>query len=186
MSIEKNNISAWILDKKKLLSELAEDIARKFWIDKNQAETLIKKDTLNSLKSLTEELTSKENNDKKLNEKELEKLFFTLRWALEVIENSSKIEIKTLKDDVEKSIDIENFKNKIEDYLPAELIKKAKNPQNLHEHILWFSLWSANSIIATVDALYQIGVWIIKAPYDLYLVITWKAEFKKIKDWTAP
>ena len=126
MSIEKNNISAWAFDKKKLLNELANDIAREFWIDKEKAERLIKSETLVSLDSLKNELKQEENNKDNLNNKELEKLFFTLRWALDVIEKSSKIEIKILKEDVEKSINIEEFKNHIEDYLPAKLIDKAK------------------------------------------------------------
>lgn len=183
MTPEKNNINPWSLfDKEKLKKELADDIARKFWIDKNKAEVLIKKETLNNLDSLKEEFSKNNDSKENINNKELEKLFFTLKWALELIENSSKIEIKTLKEDVEKTLNIDDFKNKIEEYLPKELINKAKNPNNIHEHILWISLGTANSIIATADALYQIWKWIIKAPYDLYLVVTWRWEFKNFKD----
>jgi hypothetical protein len=55
---------------------------------------------------------------------------------LDIIENFSKVEIKTLKEDVEKSINIEEFKNHIEDYLPPKLLEKAKNPKNINDNIL--------------------------------------------------
>jgi hypothetical protein len=66
------------------------------------------------------------------------------------------MEIEVLKDDIEKSINIEEFKNHIEKYLPPKLINKAKNPKAPHEHILGLALGTANSIIATADILYQI------------------------------
>jgi hypothetical protein len=66
--------------------------------------------------------------------------------------------------------------------LPVKLVEKAKNPEKFHEHILWFTLWTANSIIAITDALYQIGVGIIKAPYHLYLVVSGKWEVDGIKE----
>jgi hypothetical protein len=106
----------------------------------------------------------------------------TIKWALEVIEQSSKIEIKVLKEDIEKQVNIEEFKNHIEDYLPAKLIQKAKNPKKLHEHILWFALWTTNSIFKTIDILYQIWKGLIKTPIDLYMIITWKGKSESFKD----
>lgn len=181
MSIENNNVNPWAFDKKKLLDELANDIAREFWIDKSKAEQLIKGDTLKSLNSLKNELF-KESNDIKNEDIDVEKLFFTLRWALDVVENSSKLDIKILKDDIEKSINIEDFKNHIEDYLPPKLLNKAKNPKYPHEHILWFALGTTNSIITTADILYQIWKWILQTPYHLYMIITGKGKSESFKD----
>ena len=182
MNIEKNNKNPWAFDEKKLLNELANDIAREFWIDKEKAEKLIKSETLVSLDSLKNELKQEKHNENNLNNKDLEKLFFTLKWALDVIEKSSKIEIKILKEDVEKSINIEEFKNHIEDYLPAKLIDKAKNPSNPHEHILWLALGTTNSLIATADILYKIWKGILQTPYHLYMIITWKAKTDSFKN----
>lgn len=182
MSIEKNNINPWAFDKKKLLDELALDIANKFWIEKQKAKELIKQDTLKWIDSLKAELNKNLEDKEKLNQKELEKLFFTLKWALDVIENSSKLEIKILKDDVEKHINIEEFKNHIEDYLPPKLIKVAKNAKKPHEHILWLALWTTNSIVATADILYKIWKWVLQAPYHIYLIITWKAKTDSFKN----
>ena len=181
-NIENNNINPWAFDKKKLLDELAIDIANKFWIAKEKAEKLIKSETLVSLDSLKNELNKDINEEQEIDNENIEKLFFTLRWALEVIENSSKIEIKVLKDDVEKTINIEEFKKHIEDYLPAKLINAAKNPKAPHEHILGLALWTTNSIIATADILYQIWKWILQSPYHLYMIITWKAETDSFKN----
>jgi hypothetical protein len=59
---------------------------------------------------------------------------------LEIIEQSSKLEIKTLKENIENIVSIEDFKKNIEKYLPGELINKAKDPQNIHEQILGCAL----------------------------------------------
>ncbi len=169
---EKIKTNPWTLDEKQLLKELALDIANKFWIEKQKAESLIKKETLVWIDSLKDELKEEKN----LANKDVEKLFFTLKWALEVIEQSSKIEIKTLKDDIEKHLNIEEFERNIESYLPNTLIQKAKNPENIHEHILGFALWTTNSIYSTVEALYKIWKWIIATPLHLYLIVTGKAK----------
>ncbi len=167
------------LDKKALLRELALDIAKKYNFEVSEVEKLIKKDTLNSLDSLKMEL---KNNEvfKNVAEKKVEKLFFTLKWALEVVENTSKLKIKVLKDELENSVNIENFQNNLEEYLPKKLVEKAKNPKVLHEHILWVALGSANTIYKTTEILYKIWVWILKTPYDLYLVASGKG---KIQNW---
>ena len=183
MNIEKNRINPWVLDKKKLLEELANDIAFKFWLDKQKTKKLLESDISKWLKDLKNEIQSSGDETLKwLEEKKLQELFFTLKWALEVIENSSKIEIKTLKEDIEKEVDINEFKKEIEKYLPAELIKKAKDPQNIHEHILGFALWTANSIFATADILYQIGLWVLKTHYHLYMIMTGKWEIESFKN----
>lgn len=181
-------IDAWILkekekiNKKLMLEQLADEISKKFKIEKKEALSLIRNNTLDWLSDLKSDI--KENgseNLNKLDEKELEKLFLILKWAQEIIERSSKIEIKILKDDVEKTINIDEFKNHLEDYLPKKLIDKAKNPKYAHEHILGFALGTANSLIATIDILYQIWAWIIKTPYHIYMIISGKAEIKSIK-----
>jgi len=183
MSWEIPKQNAWVLNEKKLLDELAIDIANKFWFDKQKAIELLKTDTTKWLSKLKNEIEKQETNDsKKIWNKELEKLFFILKWAQELIENSSKIEIKMLKDDIEKNINIEEFKNHIEDYLPKKLLQKAKNPQKIHEHVLWIALWTTNSIFKTVEILYQIWKGILKTPIDLYMIVTWKGKSESFKD----
>ena len=179
MSIEQNKTNPWVFDQKKLLDKLAIDIANKFWIEKEKTEKLIKKETLYWIDTLKKELYKEE---EKLNKKDLEKLFFILKWALEVIENASKLEIKSLKEDVEKSINIEDFKSNIKYYLPPKLISKAKNPKSPHEHVLWFALGTAESIFTTIDILYKIWKWLLQTPYHLYMIISWKAKSESFND----
>jgi hypothetical protein len=183
MNIEKEDINPWILNQKRLLDELAIDIANKFWMDKQKAIDLLKTDISKWLQELKNEIQRWDNEKlKNLPRKELEKLFFTLKGALEVIEKISKNEIQILKEDIEKNINIEDFINNIEDYLPPNLIKKAKDPKNIHEHILWFALWTTNSILKTVEILFLIWKWILQTPYHLYMIITWKWESNSFKD----
>lgn len=176
-------INAWILNEKEksekriVLNNIAEEISKKFKIEKSKAIYLIKSETLEWIDSLKKELKIEN-----LNNKQLEELFLILKWAKELVENLSKIEIKILKEDIEKKLEIYEDKNILEKKLPKKLIEKAKNPNHIHEHILWISLWTANSIISIIDALYQIWAWIIKTPYHLYLVISWKWEFKSWKN----
>lgn len=185
MSIEKENINSWVLNekelknKKELLDKLAYNISIKYWIEKQRAIELIEKETINSIESLKHEL---ENQEKKLDKKELEELFFSIKQAIELIKNISKVNIEKLKKDIESSNNIEDYKNVLEEYLPQKLVYKAKNAQKLEEHILWFALWSANSIISTWEFIYNIWKWIIQTPYHLYLIVTWKWEVKSFKD----
>jgi len=182
MWIENNKITPWVFDTKKLLDELLDDISREYWIDKSSAEKLIWSKSLNNLKSLKNELNSIDWENTKLNNQKLEKLFFTISWAKEVIEKASKNELNIIKEELENLVNFEDFKNSLEDYLPASIIASAKNPQTLHEHILWASLWVSNSIIKTADILYQIWKGILKTPYDLYLIISWKWEYNWFKN----
>ena len=192
MSIEKNKLNAWILNKKDLEDKLAIEIARKFWMEKNKALLLLKTDISKWLEELKKEINKQEDEKlKKFENKKLEDLFFTIKWALEIIEKISQIEIKILKDDIEWNyieqnnewkINISDFKNYIEDYLPPKLLIKAKNPNAIHEHILGFALWTTNSIIKTVEILYKIWKWILTTPIDLYMIITWKAKTDSFKN----
>lgn len=185
--MEKND--AWMLKEKEkinqkiMLEQLAWEISKKFNIQKKEVLSLIRNNTLKWLSDLKSEIKEKWSDSiNNLDNKDLEKLFLILKWAQEIIEKSSKIEIKILKDAIEKTINIDEFKNNLENYLPKKLIYSAKNPKYIHEHILWFSLWTANSIISIIDALYQIWAWIIKIPYHIYLVVSWKWEFKSWKN----
>ncbi len=107
-------IDAWILkDKEKInqklmLEKLALEISKKFNIQKKEALSLIRNNTLDWLSDLKNEIKEKGSDIlNSLDNKDLEKLFLILKWAQEIIEKSSKIEIKILKDDVEKTIYID-------------------------------------------------------------------------------
>ena len=96
-------IDAWILkDKEKInqklmLEKLALEISKKFNIQKKEALSLIRNNTLDWLSDLKNEIKEKGSDIlNSLDNKDLEKLFLILKWAQEIIEKSSKIEIKIL------------------------------------------------------------------------------------------
>jgi hypothetical protein len=41
-----------------------------------------------------------------------------------------------LRESVENNLNIIDFKNDIEKYLPESILKKAKNPNNINDHII--------------------------------------------------
>lgn len=174
METNKNNIN--YLKSSELIENLSKEISLKFWIEKQKAIYLIQKDSITSLDSLKNELDKKD-----FETKRIEELFSTLEKTKKILEIQYQIERNKLKNEVEEKIDIDNFKNNLEWKLPRNLLKKAKSPEKLHEHILWASLWATNSIIASLDFLINLWYWIIKTPYDLYLILSWKAEIESIK-----
>lgn len=183
MSIEKNNNISNSLDSKKMLQKLIEDMVKDFEIDKIKAEELVKIDSKNNREKLNSEIWKINNSrENKISNEKIEELVVKIKWYQETIENISKVEISDLKEDVEKTINIDDFKRNLEEYLPKELINSAKNPKNPHEQILWIALWTANSIFTTTEALYKIWKWLINTPYHLYLIFTWKATTDSFKN----
>lgn len=181
-NFEKNKINPWSFDTKKLRDELLNEIVSKYWIDKETAEKLINKKTINKLSELKTEIQEQNYEQlKDFKEDRLEELFFTLKWAREVIEKASSWELDLLKKELEQIVNIEDFEKHIEAYLPKELIYKAKNPNNINEHLLWAALGTANSIIETTVILYQIWKGLIQTPYHVYLIASWKAEYPNLK-----
>ncbi len=184
MSLEKvNNFEKGSEKSKILLEELSNEISKKYWIEKQETQKLIKLDTSKWIDSLKNELRESWNiYFENLKANEQEKLFLILKWAQESIEQQTHIEVLTLKEDIEQNIDVNKIKNNIEDFLPEKLLQTAKNPKLPHEHILWFTLWTANTLVAWIDWLYQVWKWIIQSPYHIYLIIKWEAELKSSKN----
>ena len=179
------------INSEKLLSELLDDINKEFWIEKETLKKLIWKETIFSLEWLKNNINSLENTAEKNNinsfkNEKLEKLFYTLDWAKKLLEKNSSLELKNLQKEIINISEIQNnnfdqsettsYEKKLEQYLPSNLVLKAKNPENIHHQILWLALWTSNSILTTVDALYQIWKWIIKTPFHIYLILKWKAK----------
>lgn len=183
MSIEKNNKIDNSIDRKQMLKELAKDIASDLKIDQIKAEELVKMNSKENRKKLKEELWKiNESRKNKISNEKIEELINKIKWYQEIIEKSSKTEIKWLKEDVEKFLNIDDFKKVVEEYLPKELISAARNPKNPFEQILWWVLWTANSIITPIEKLYKVWRDIFLTPYHLYLIFTWKATTNSFKN----
>lgn len=156
---------------KVLLRELAQDIATEYHIQTASAEKLIQSNALKDREALQKELANN-TETASLSTKQQEELFYTIQWAKEIIAEQTSIKIETLKD----KINIDKFTNDAESYFPTKLLKKAKNPQKPHEHVLWIALGSANSIIKTAQFCYEVWKWFVQTPYHIYLLVTKQAQ----------
>lgn len=171
----KNEI--WI-ESKILLKNLKNEISKNFWIKNDLLENLILNKSINSLEKLKLELQNKNNF---LEKEKIKELFLKINEAKILFEEISKNQRENLKNEIEEEININNFSNNLEKFLPRKLVKTAKNPEKPHEHLIWASLWIANSAIAIWEGILKVWIWIIKSPYDLYLLAFWKAEIENIK-----
>ena len=168
---KKNNIS---------LEELSLEISKKFWLESKKISLLIKEIRENSVYSLENLKAELQKENKTLELQKIQELFSDLQKARNIFGKESKKEIINLKQDLK--IDTNNyFSNILESKLPRKLIKKAKNPEKPHEHLLWASLWIANSLITIWSWIINVWVWILKSPYDLYLLASWKWELENAK-----
>lgn len=175
-NFEKNNLNQDIT--KKLLEKLSSDIFKKYWIEKQKIEVLIKRESLISIENLKLEL---QNQNKILDNFTLNELLKDLNKAKENLNLISKNERINLIKSIENQNNFMKNNNFLEKKLPRKLVKTAQNPKNLHENILWLSLWTASSILTISESIVKIWIWIFKSPYDLYLISTWKAEMENIK-----
>lgn len=182
---EKISVNTWILKEKELLEKLSLEISRNFSISDKLAKKLIYETHL-SLEDLKIEINNLKNSEENLDYNEqridVEKLYFSLKWAREIIESASKEEVKQLKDFLESK---NNFNSEDSEFIKKlfskKLIDKAKEPKNIWEHILWTSLWMLNSTLIIWELLYSLWLWIIKTVPDLISIINWDAKIDSIK-----
>lgn len=175
-NFEKNNLIK--NDTENLLNKLRDKISEKYWIEKQKAEFLIKKESFTSIQDLKEEL---QNNKNFLENSKLEELLNDLNNVKEILKNSSKNEISKLNSEIKNSLENKNDSTFIEKYFSENFLKTAKNPEKPHEHLIWASLWIANSSLVLGESIWKIWIWILKSPYDLYLLVSGKAELENIK-----
>ena len=189
-NIEKNNPSekkeSWYkVDTVKLLSELSEDISKDFWINEKTVKQLTELKTENGLDWLKSDIIksgiSEEQKDllNKLWDNKLEKLFFTIKWTIDVISKASQNKLDVLK--IELNENFSPWKTWIEDRLPKNIVSRIKNPKNLWDNIIWAAIWTVNSLQKTVETLYNIWKGVVQAPYHIYLIMKWDAKIKDIK-----
>ncbi len=156
------------IDTKNLLNKLAQKISKEFWIDITKVKDLINSKTWTSLDWLKIDVNKKKD------------LLNVIWWAKDVIEKASKEKIELLKWKIEKEkYNPENNIYLTNKFIPKKLMDKAINPQNLWDNLIWASIWLINSTEEIIKVLYNIWAWIIKAPYHIYLIVTWKAKYKK-------
>ena len=182
----KNNLNAWILkQKEELEKKLAKEISSDFSISEKLAKKFIYETHL-SLEDFKKQLQKEKikNNElkEKLTKQKVEKLYFAILWAKKLIEDLSKKDLEKLKNILEKKeFVIWEVEEVLEKIFSKNLIGKAKNPNNISEHIMWASLWILNSTVVIWELLYSIWIWILKTPSDLYAVFTNTWEIDSLK-----
>ena len=164
-------------DTKNLLEKLAKEIAKKYGLDVNQVKELIRGKTSSKLDSLKSMVGS---SGETIDIAEFKNV---IAGAKDVIEKASKDEIELLKGTIEKTKlspgkDI-YLSNRI---IPDSFIKRAQDPKNLWDNIIGAGIWILNSTEEIITTLYNIGAGIIKTPYHIYLVVSWKAEYDRFKN----
>ena len=164
-------------DTKNLLNKLAGEIAKKYGLDINQVKEFIRGKTsskLDNLKSIVWD--SGETID-------IAEFKNVIAGAKDVIEKASKDEIELLKGTIEKTkLNPEKDIYLSNKFIPADLMDRAQNPQNLWDNILGAGIWILNSTEEIITTLYNIGAGIIKTPYHIYLIVSWKADYDGFKN----
>lgn len=174
--------SSWKIPTSSLLEKLSSEISRNFPNKKNvEYQNSIKK-----LINLQEKIENKSNINKveneiqnlssHLSEKKKREFRLAIEWAKEVLKNS-----RDLIDDIKKDINIFTPKNWdfTTQLFGQKLLNKAKNPKNIWDELIWWSIWLFNSSEAVAKVSVNLLIWIWKSIPDIYKIFSWKWEY----DW---
>ena len=181
MAINPKNLEKWPEENSNvLLEKLLSNISENYWLKLDSLKKLVEVESKEWMIWLKEQITKiKDSSEKevlyKLSNKNLEELFFALKWAKETISRLSEENIEGLRQEIESSWSYpENYAYLSDKCLPESLIASAKNPENVSEHILWAFLWTINSTEKILKISLDLLIWIWKWIYDLWLIISWK------------
>lgn len=182
--LENKESNEWLSSRQRLdllKNEVYQSIAKEFNVSYKTAERLsqLKTETwLNSLTSLKKELDKNQNideNDKNnllsLEKSRLQDFYNAITWA----EKITRLEVV-------KDLEIINIWDKdwLSQKLFPNLLKKAINPEDTKDQIIWFCLWWLDSCSTTIKFLFDIWSGAIKSPHHTYLIISWKWQYKKL------
>lgn len=165
-----------------LLDSLAEEISKKYLVRLDVISKFLKSETQTSLENIKAELKKEEKEQKKEKREKvpsdtiIQEIYNAIERAKEILKKSTQISIEQLKEQVwkgEKS-DTSYFKK----LLPENIYKRVTNPENFIDEMTGLCLWVAESSETLVRTLIGIGKWILTTPRDLYLIISWKWEYK--------
>lgn len=177
---ENNNI--WKYTKsQEMLQSLSDEISKKFWISKEEAKKMLEKKTWLSLGDFRQEL-EKAKSTSRLNSDQTEELFYIIDGYKKLIIEKSKLWIETLKWLVSyESLPSETSGALLLKKIFPEMMTHIHNPQNISDQMSGWIIGLVESGLTLLNICYQIGKGIIKAPYDLYLIATWKWTYETWK-----
>lgn len=85
-----------------------------------------------------------------------------------------------LKDEIEKiaNIDYKPAKEMIAKYISEAKLEQYKNPQTMIQAIVAILLWMGESVLVTGKFWWDLALWVLKTPKDLYDIFNWTAEYR--------
>ncbi len=174
MKTPENHIPWKYTKSQEMLQSLSNEISKKFWISKEEAKKMLEKKTWLSLGDFRQEL-EKETSTSQLSPEQSEELFYIIDWYKKLIIEKSKLGIETLKWIISReSLPSETSGALLLKRLFPEMMTHIHNPQNISDQMSGWIIGLVESGLTLLNICYQIGKGIIKAPYDLYLIATWR------------
>lgn len=159
-----------------LLNKLASEISHEFWIDLNEAKRLISWDINDDLSVLKNNITGNNIDSNKL------------QWAISKAKSQIEDLSKKHRENLKNSLDRGSYTPEKHNYTSSrkifseELVNRAKNPKNYKDQIIWFAIGCIDSGEAVIIYSYEFSKWILLSPYHVYLLLSWKWEYKDFSD----
>jgi DNA-directed RNA polymerase subunit F len=160
-----------------MLQTLSKEISQKYGITIEEAKNILEKKTSLSLNEFREELDWQKW-WKNMNENDLEELYSIVEGYKKILIEKSKFGIETLKALLSK--ETLPFETSTHTWLKEkfpDIMKRIENPKNISDQVTGWIIWIVESGLTILTICYLIGKGIIKAPYDIYLISTWKATY---------
>lgn len=174
------------LDKK--INALENQIATLYWVEWSRLPQLVKFLSEKWRESLKEELKKELSRwetlvNSQVNYDALADNFEELLRLKEKLKKETKSSIEWLNTELQRNTEISSWlanptlASKI---FSKETLKRCQNPQNIWDNLVWLWVWVIETWMIAWKTVWDICVWIVKAPYDLYQIATWKAKY----EWT--
>lgn len=163
-----------------LLSSLSRELSQKYGIEASSVERMLTNKTKLSLQEFRNEMLS--NGNSSLSENQTEELYHSIEGYKKLVIEHTKFDIETLKSRVSNDLSqTESIGNTVLKNIFPTMMQRVQNPKTLSDEFTWAILWALDSGITFWYICYKIGLWIIKSPYDLYLITSWKWTYKNWK-----
>lgn len=153
------------------LLEKEQDFLKRYKITNEKLKELYNFSSKNELKNLNEELSKLASNNHEKND-----LIEAFNELLNLKEKT-KNEVLNLKEELS-----ENQSDSLMKKFFWLDINRYKNPKNTKEYIIKWILWAWESLLWTSKLTYDLLVWIISLPKDLYMIRTKKWKYNWFRD----